>query len=105
MVYHTWSEEEGSVDIFSFTIKEWCVDEAFLFEEGDRGLLQEKAYIRKNDAECYLGRSDEMNITLSSHMRIGRAKKTNKSGINSGLIPQKSNLSYAWMFFYGRRLI
>ena len=41
--------DEGSRDIISFTAKDWRADEAFGFEEGDRILIQGKAYLRQNN--------------------------------------------------------
>ena len=80
--------DEGSRDIISFTAKDWRADEAFGFEEGDRILIQGKAYLRQNNEEKYPGRLPEISITTSGIFRLGRIRKVHKS-INQGLIPQK----------------
>lgn len=86
--YHYWNEEEGSVDIISFTAKGWRADEAFAFEAGDRVLVQGKAFIRKNDEERFPGRNPELSVTASGLFRIGRARRPHR-GMNAQLIPQK----------------
>ena len=80
--------DEGSRDMISFTAKDWRADEAFGFEEGDRILIQGKAYLRQNNEEKYPGRLPEISITTSGIFRLGRLRKVHKS-INQGLIPQK----------------
>lgn len=86
--YHSYSEGEGSVDIISFTAKDWRADEAFAFEEGDRVLVQGKAYIRHNDAERFPGRAPELSVTASGLFRLGRSQNRRR-GMNASLIPQK----------------
>ncbi len=86
--YHS-RDEEGSVDVISFTAKEWRADEAFEFEAGDRVLIQGKAYIRKTDEERFPGRLAELSITTSGMFRIGRARKAPVHHLNSSLVPQK----------------
>ncbi len=80
--------EEGSRDIISFTAKDWRADEAFAFEEGDRVLIQGRAFIRENNEAKYPGRLPELSITASGIFRLGRVRKERKS-FNQGLIPQK----------------
>ena len=51
--YHYHDELNGSTDVVSFTAKDWRADEAYEFEEGDRVLVQGRAYLRKADPERF----------------------------------------------------
>ena len=64
-VYYHIHDEEGSVDVISFTARNWRADEAYELEAGDRVMVQGRAYLRKNDVERYPGRLPEISITVS----------------------------------------
>lgn len=81
--------DEGSRDIVSFTAKDWRADEVYALEEGDRVLVQGKAYIRANNEEKYPGRLPELSITCSGLFRLGRVRRERRPSLNAGLIPQK----------------
>lgn len=81
--------EEGSRDIVSFTARDWRADEVYQYEEGDRLLIQGRAYVRANNEEKYPGRQPEVSITVSGMFRLGRARREKHVSLNSGLIPQK----------------
>ncbi len=83
------SNDEGSRDIISFTAKDWRADEIYELEEGDRVLIQGKAYVRANNEEKYPGRLPELSITISGMFRLGRARREKRVSLNQGLIPQK----------------
>lgn len=87
--YHTRDEENGSTDIVSFTAKDWRADEAYEFEEGDRVLVQGRAYIRKVDQERYPNRQPELSVTVSGLFRLGRARRPQRHFLNDSLVPQK----------------
>lgn len=82
--YHSYSEEEGSTDIISYTAKDWRADEAYGFSEGDRVLIEGRAYIRDNSANPE--RLPELSVTATGLFLLGRKRKQT---FNSGLIPQK----------------
>ena len=82
--YHSFSEEEGSVDIISYTAKDWRADEAYEFSEGDRVLIEGRAYIRDNSANP--ARLPELSVTATGLFLLGRKRR---QSFNSGLIPQK----------------
>lgn len=86
--YRHESNDEGSRDIISFTAKDRRADEIYEFEEGDRVLIQGKAYVRENNQEKYPGRLSEISITTSGIFRLGRVKRQKHVSINQGLIPQ-----------------
>lgn len=88
-VYRHESNDEGSRDIISFTAKDWRADEVYELEEGDRVLIQGKAYVRENNNEKYPGRLSEISITTSSIFRLGRVRKQRPVSLNQGLVPQK----------------
>ncbi len=87
--YRHESNGEGSRDIVSFTAKDWRADEVYALEEGDRVLIQGKAYVRENNQEKYPGRQNEISITTSGVFRLGRVKRQRPVSLNQGLVPQK----------------
>lgn len=87
--YHNRDEETGSVDVISFTAKDWRADEVYEFEAGDRVLLQGRAYIRKPDLEKYPNRHPELSVTVGGIFRLGRARKPQRHFLNDSLVPQK----------------
>ena len=82
--YHSWSEEDGSVDIISYTARDWRADEAYGFNEGDRVLVEGRAYIRDNTANPE--KLPELSVTATGMFLLGRKRR---QSFNSGLIPQK----------------
>lgn len=88
-VFRHEANEEGSRDIVSFTAKDWRADEIYNLEEGDRVLIQGKAYVRANNQEKYPDRKDEISITTSGIFKLGRVRRERPVSLNQGLIPQK----------------
>lgn len=87
--YHSHDAETGSVDIVSFTAKDWRADEAYELEEGDRVLVQGRAYLRRQDQERFPNRLPEMSVTVSGLFRLGRARRPQRHFLNESLVPQK----------------
>ena len=87
--YHYHDELNGSTDVVSFTAKDWRADEAYEFEEGDRVLVQGRAYMRKADPERFPNRLPELSVTVSGLFRLGRARKPQHHFLNEALVPQK----------------
>ncbi len=83
--YHSYSETDGyATDIISYTAKDWRADEAYAFNEGDRVLVEGRAYIRSASAED--GRLPELSVTATGLFQLGRKRFVS---MNSSLIPQK----------------
>jgi hypothetical protein len=83
--YHSYSEENGAVDIISYSAKDWRADEAYEFKEGDRVLIEGRAYVR-SVSEKYPDRLPEVSVTATGLFLLGRRRF---QSMNSGLIPQK----------------
>lgn len=81
--FHTYNPEEGPVDIISFVARDWRADEVYGFDEGDRVLLEGRAYIRHQENSEY---ADELSVTVSGQFLLGRKRR--KINTNT-LIPQK----------------
>ena len=82
--YHSYNEEDGSLDIISYTARDWRADEAYQFNEGDRVLVEGRVYIRDNSANP--ARLPELSVTVTGLFLLGRKRR---QSFNSGLIPQK----------------
>ena len=82
---HVSDEELDSINIISFTAKDWRADEAYEFEEGDRVLVEGRAYIRKNPN----GTKPELSVTATGMFRLGRAGGAKRYNSHSTLIPQQ----------------
>ncbi|MDO5108454.1 MAG: hypothetical protein Q4D59_00850 [Erysipelotrichaceae bacterium] len=82
--YHSYNEEDGATDIISYTARDWRADEAYEFSEGDRVLVEGRAYIRDNAANP--ARQPELSVTATGLFLLGRKRR---QSFNSGLIPQK----------------
>lgn len=82
--YHSYSEEDGSLDMISYTARDWRADEAYAFNEGDRVLIEGRAYIRDNSGNP--ARLPELSVTATGMFLLGRKRR---QSFNSGLIPQK----------------
>ncbi|MCH3961701.1 MAG: hypothetical protein LKF53_07010 [Solobacterium sp.] len=77
-----------SVDVISFSAREWRAEEACTLEEGDRVLVEGRGYIRKPDA-MHEGSRSEMRITATGIFRLGRAGMGKKHvSFNNGMLPQ-----------------
>lgn len=86
--YHDYNPEESSVDIISFAAKDWRADEVFQLNEGDRVLIEGRAYVRHTSENDPRGRADELSVTATGIFILGRQRKQFKS-MNDGLIPQE----------------
>ena len=83
--YHSYSEENGAVDIISFSAKDWRADEVYALQVGDRVLIEGRAYIRPV-SEKYPDRLPEVSVTMTGMFLLGHKRF---HSMNSGLIPQK----------------
>ena len=81
--YHSYTEEDGPYDIISFAAKDWRADEVYKFTEGDRVLIEGRAYLRAPSANAADPRS-EMTVTVSGHFLLGRRKRA-----AAALLPQQ----------------
>ncbi len=79
--------EEENIDMISFAAKGWRADEAFELEEGDRVLIEGRAYIRETPS-----RSDdnstrrELSVTVTGIFRLGRKRRP--ESMHSRMKPQ-----------------
>jgi hypothetical protein len=88
-IWHRDHDIEGiSSDIISFTAKDWRADEAFRFVEGDRVLVEGRAYIR-DTTERYPGRLPELSVTVSGLFLLGHARRERRVDPHRSLIPQQ----------------
>ena len=83
--YHSYDEENGSTDIISYSAKDWRADEAYSFREGDRVLIEGRAYVRAV-SDKYPGRLPEVSVTATGLFLLGHRRP---QGMNVGLVPQK----------------
>lgn len=83
---HSRDLEDNSIDIINFSAKDWHADVAYSFNEGDRVLVEGRAYFRTNAK--YPERPKELSITASGLFLLGR-RRVQYQGMNKGLIPQK----------------
>lgn len=78
--YHSYTPEEGPVDIISFAARDWRADEIYKFESGDRVLLEGRAYVRSNakfdeeDPEVMV-RLPEISVTVTGTFVLGRKRR------------------------------
>lgn len=81
--YHSYSPEEGPVDIISFAARDWRADEIYKFESGDRVLLEGRAYVRSNarydeeDPEVMV-RLPEISVTVTGTFVLGRKRRVQR---------------------------
>ena len=73
--YHSWYEEEGAVDIISFAARDWRADEVYKYNEGDRVLIEGRAYLRAPSASSPDGRP-EMTVTVTGQFLLGRRRRS-----------------------------
>ena len=83
--YHSYSEENGSTDIISYSAKDWRADEAYELREGDRVLIEGRAYVRAV-SEKYPDRLPEVSVTATGIFLLGHKRF---QSMNSGLVPQQ----------------
>lgn len=86
---HSTDIDGTSVDVISYTASDWRADEAFEFTEGDRVLVQGKAYLRKNERRPE-GRP-ELSITATGLFLLGHKKEQRHTSMSKrmGIVPQK----------------
>ncbi len=82
------SDDDSSADIISFTAKDWRADEAFELNEGDRVLIEGRAYIRKK-SERNPEALPELSVTVTGMFVLGHKRQFHRPSMNSGLIPQQ----------------
>ncbi len=89
--YHSYSPEEGPIDIISFAARDWRADEIYKFESGDRVLLEGRAYVRSNakydeeDPEVMV-RLPEISVTVTGTFVLGRRRRQQRD-----FLPQEEN--------------
>ncbi len=92
--YHSYTPEEGPVDIISFAAKDWRADEVYKFESGDRVLLEGRAYVRDNavrdeeDPEKII-RLPEVSVTVTGTFVLGKKRRQFRN-----LVPQETPIMY-----------
>lgn len=92
-VYWRSTDDQGPYAIISFAAREKHAEEIYNFNEGDRVLIEGRAYIRQNSAG-HEDRLPELSITVSSSFLLGRRRRP--QSLTSSIIPQKVS-SYAEM--------
>jgi len=80
-----YSGPEGSESVIGFTARDWRADAVYELSEGDRVLVEGRAYFRQGNDER--GRK-EFTVTVTGTFLIGRKRKEYHS-LNEGLVPQK----------------
>ncbi|MBQ1438062.1 MAG: hypothetical protein IIZ10_00120 [Solobacterium sp.] len=85
-VYWRSTDDQGSYAIISFAAREKHAEEIYNLNEGDRVLIEGRAYIRQNSAG-HEDRLPELSITVSSSFLLGRRRRPQT--MTSSIIPQK----------------
>lgn len=80
------SDDQGPYAIISFAAREKHAEEIYNLNEGDRVLIEGRAYIRQNSAG-HEDRLPELSITVSSSFLLGRKRRPQT--MTSSIIPQK----------------
>ena len=88
--YHSVDTDNQPIDIINYAAKGWRADEVFEFREGDRVLLEGRAYLREvpsryNPEEM----RRELSVTVSGLFILGRKKRVMTT--NSMIVPQSKN--------------
>lgn len=97
--YHSYSPEEGPVDIISFAARDWRADEIYKFESGDRVLLEGRAYVRSNakydeeDPEVMV-RLPEISVTVTGTFVLGRRRRQQRDFLPQDE-PSENTASYS----------
>ena len=78
-------DDQGPYCILSFAAREKHAEEIYNLNEGDRVLIEGRAYIRQNSKEA--DRLPELSITVNSSFVLGRRRRP--QSMNSQIVPQK----------------
>ena len=71
--YHSYTEEEGAYEIISFAAKDWRADEVYKYNEGDRVLIEGRAYLRA--AAPMSEYKPEMTVTVTGQFLLGHRRR------------------------------
>lgn len=82
--YHSYDEEDGALGIISFAARDWRADEVYNYNEGDRVLIEGRAYMRKASDSSMDGRP-EMTVTVTGQFLLGRRRRQ----FFNNMIPQE----------------
>ncbi len=85
-VYWHSTDDQGPYNIISFAAREKHAEEIYNLNEGDRVLIEGRAYIRQNSAG-HEDRLPELSITVSSSFLLGRRRRPQT--LTSSIVPQK----------------
>ena len=80
--YHSYTEDEGTYDIISFAAKDWRADEVYKFNEGDRVLIEGRAYLRAGAPMSEF--KPELTVTVTGQFLLGHRRRQ-----AAALIPQE----------------
>ena len=80
------TDEDGPYCILSFAAREKHAEEVYNFNEGDRVLIEGRAYVRQNTSSVP-DRLPELSITVNSTFVLGRKRRPQT--MTSSIIPQK----------------
>ncbi len=82
--YHSYTPETGNVDLISYTAKDWRADEVYNYQDGDRVLIEGRAYIRRNKV---VNEDDvpEMSVSVTGQFMLGKRRRASYTAI----VPQK----------------
>ena len=80
------TDENGPYCILSFAAREKHAEEVYNFNEGDRVLIEGRAYVRQNSSGSE-ERLPELSITVNSTFVLGRRRRPQT--MTSSIIPQK----------------
>ena len=81
--YHS-HDELDTVNVISFAAREKHADEVAELSEGDRVLLEGRAYLRSRQTSAH----KELTITVTSVFLLGHQRAPKPHRMNSGLVPQ-----------------
>ncbi len=80
------TDDDGPYCILSFAAREKHAEEVYNFNEGDRVLIEGRAYVRQNSSTSP-DRLPELSITVNSTFVLGRKRRPQT--MTSSIIPQK----------------
>ncbi|MGN1388263.1 MAG: hypothetical protein ACI4WR_01320 [Bulleidia sp.] len=81
--YHS-HDDLDTVNVISFAAREKHADEVAELSEGDRVLLEGRAYLRSRQGSAH----KELTITVTSVFLLGHQRAPKPHRMNSGLVPQ-----------------
>jgi hypothetical protein len=84
------TDDQGPYCILSFAAREKHAEEIYNLNEGDRVLLEGRAYIRQNSGGE--DRLPELSLTVNSSFVLGRRRRPQT--LSNSIIPQKRNMNY-----------